>query len=149
VDWKIQQSGIFVEKYPATLGTDVAGVVEEVGEGVAAFKKGDKVWVLIHVSSTGNAHFSESLHEGFYANDKAGFQQYTIVPAEIVAKASLWFSQHELASHTLVPDTWQYIFWRSSFCSTLSLHCSRWPLWSPKRQQWGRPDPSVGAQRRR
>jgi NADPH:quinone reductase-like Zn-dependent oxidoreductase len=67
-------------------------VVEEVSEGVTAFKKGDKVWVLpvIHVTSTGNAHSSESLHEGFYANDKAGFQQYTIVPAEIVAKANLW-----------------------------------------------------------
>jgi NADPH:quinone reductase-like Zn-dependent oxidoreductase len=43
VDWKVQQHGIFVEKYPASLGTDIAGVIEEVGEGVTAFKKGDKV----------------------------------------------------------------------------------------------------------
>ena len=43
VDWKIQKYGIFVEEYPAVLGTDIAGDVEEVGEGVTEFKKGDKV----------------------------------------------------------------------------------------------------------
>jgi NADPH:quinone reductase-like Zn-dependent oxidoreductase len=43
VDWKIQHYDIFVEKYPAILGTDIAGVIEAVGEGVTAFKKGDKV----------------------------------------------------------------------------------------------------------
>ena len=43
VDWKVQKYGIFVEKYPAILGTDVAGDVEELGEGVTDFKKGDRV----------------------------------------------------------------------------------------------------------
>lgn len=43
VDWKIQKYGIFVEEYPAILGNDIAGDVEEVGEGVTEFKKGDKV----------------------------------------------------------------------------------------------------------
>jgi hypothetical protein len=43
-DWKIQKYGpFFIENYPAILGTDSAGVVEAVGEGVTAFKKGDKV----------------------------------------------------------------------------------------------------------
>src|SRR6267378_4345433 len=37
VDWKIQKYGIFVDSYPAVLGTDIAGDVVQVGEGVTRF----------------------------------------------------------------------------------------------------------------
>ncbi|KAF5371223.1 hypothetical protein D9758_004226 [Tetrapyrgos nigripes] len=43
VDWKIQAFGLFIEKYPAVLGNDIAGEVETVGEGVTGFSKGDRV----------------------------------------------------------------------------------------------------------
>jgi len=43
VDWKVQDAGYFVEKFPNILGTDVAGEVYEVGSSVKAFKKGDRV----------------------------------------------------------------------------------------------------------
>lgn len=43
VDWGIQAFGILVERYPAILGEDVAGTVEEVGDGVTKFSKGDRV----------------------------------------------------------------------------------------------------------
>jgi NADPH:quinone reductase-like Zn-dependent oxidoreductase len=43
VDWKMQKYGVFQESHPALFGEDVAGVVEQVGEGVTAFKKGDRV----------------------------------------------------------------------------------------------------------
>jgi NADPH:quinone reductase-like Zn-dependent oxidoreductase len=43
VDWKMQKYGVLQESYPALFGEDVAGVVEQVGEGVTAFKKGDRV----------------------------------------------------------------------------------------------------------
>lgn len=36
-------SSFFVTEYPAVLGTDSAGVVEEVGEDVTGFAKGDAV----------------------------------------------------------------------------------------------------------
>ena len=46
MDWKIQKFHIgkpLVPSYPAILGIDSAGEVEEVGEGVTGFAKGDKV----------------------------------------------------------------------------------------------------------
>ncbi|MCJ1398053.1 hypothetical protein MMC11_001250 [Xylographa trunciseda] len=43
VDFKIQDSGYFIQKYPTILGSDIAGTVEAVGEGVTKFKKGDRV----------------------------------------------------------------------------------------------------------
>ena len=44
VDWKIRETyGDIITGYPAVLGTDSAGTVEEIGEGVAGFAKGDKV----------------------------------------------------------------------------------------------------------
>ncbi|KAF8804124.1 GroES-like protein [Phlegmacium glaucopus] len=69
VDWKVQKYGIFVETYPAVLGTDIAGDVEELGEGVTDLKKGDRV-VL----------------QGQFKNAYSGFQQYTLGIASTVAK---------------------------------------------------------------
>ena len=43
VDWKIQKYGIIVPTLPAILGSDIAGDVEELGEGVTDFQKGDRV----------------------------------------------------------------------------------------------------------
>ena len=47
VDWKIRAYRFYITEYPTILGTDAAGVVEEVGEGVTNFVKGDKVYVGI------------------------------------------------------------------------------------------------------
>ncbi|KAG6901433.1 hypothetical protein C0995_012063 [Termitomyces sp. Mi166 len=73
VDWSIQKWGLFVENYPAILGTDIAGVVVEVGPGVTNFAVGDRVLV-------------SSLYQGSWANDRAGYQQYNIAPAVTTAK---------------------------------------------------------------
>ena len=43
VDWKIQDYGVFLQKWPNILGTDIAGDIVEVGENVKNVKKGDRV----------------------------------------------------------------------------------------------------------
>ena len=43
VDWKIQKRGIYSGVFPLVLGSDIAGEVVELGEGVSQFSKGDKV----------------------------------------------------------------------------------------------------------
>lgn len=45
VDWKVRDYGAVPVKYPIILGSDAAGIVKEVGEGVTEFKAGDRVCV--------------------------------------------------------------------------------------------------------
>ncbi|KAF8988415.1 hypothetical protein BDQ17DRAFT_1547847 [Cyathus striatus] len=69
MDWKIQKFGIFYERFPAILGTDIAGEIEELGEGVSSLKKGDKVFC-----------------QGTFDNEGASFQQYAIATANTLSK---------------------------------------------------------------
>ena len=43
VDWMVRDYNIIIKDYPAILGAEAAGTVEEVGEGVHGFQKGDRV----------------------------------------------------------------------------------------------------------
>ena len=45
IDWKIRtdEYNFVIKKWPTVLGSDAAGTVEEMGDGVTKFKKGDKV----------------------------------------------------------------------------------------------------------
>ncbi|KAK2474670.1 hypothetical protein H9L39_14630 [Fusarium oxysporum f. sp. albedinis] len=43
VEWKVQEQDFFVKTYPFILGADVAGYVEDVGEGVTHVQKGQRV----------------------------------------------------------------------------------------------------------
>ncbi|KIJ60388.1 hypothetical protein HYDPIDRAFT_117306 [Hydnomerulius pinastri MD-312] len=69
-DAKIQKRGIYVSRYPAVLGSDGAGVVERVGEGVTRFDPGDDVF----------------FHGAFDDNDLSTFQQYSIAVVDFAAK---------------------------------------------------------------
>ncbi|KAG6917715.1 hypothetical protein DXG01_001366 [Tephrocybe rancida] len=69
LDWKIQKYGVLVNNYPAVLGSDIAGEVEAIGEGVTAFSKGDRVFA-----------------QGPFVSDFAGFQQYALTHAATTAK---------------------------------------------------------------
>ncbi|KAH7886903.1 chaperonin 10-like protein [Phlebopus sp. FC_14] len=81
-DWKVQKFGLqLVKKYPAVIGADGAGVVEQVGEGVNNFVKGDKIF------------FQSS-----FETDYATFQQYCLAAADVAAKIPDNISFDEAAS---------------------------------------------------
>ncbi|KAF8148881.1 chaperonin 10-like protein [Crassisporium funariophilum] len=69
VDWKVQKYGIFIEDFPAIVGSDIAGDVVQVGEGVTEFKKGDRVFF-----------------QGEFVKERAAYQQYTIGNASTTAR---------------------------------------------------------------
>jgi len=70
VDWKQIEFGFGIPSYPYVLGLDIAGIVEEVGEGVTKFKKGDKVFTA-----------NPSGKQGFGA-----YQEYTLAIADLSGK---------------------------------------------------------------
>lgn len=72
-DVAIQKKGIIIDTYPAILGCDVAGVVEEVGSSIQDFQPGDQV--------IGQA---KPLPGGIYKY--SGFQQYVVLKMPLIAK---------------------------------------------------------------
>ncbi|MCJ1455229.1 hypothetical protein MMC28_005583 [Mycoblastus sanguinarius] len=72
-DVVVQKMGIIIDSYPAILGCDVAGVVEEVGLGIKDFQAGDRV--------IGQAR---PLPGGVYKY--SGFQQYVVLKMPLIAK---------------------------------------------------------------
>ncbi|TCD60172.1 hypothetical protein EIP91_010619 [Steccherinum ochraceum] len=81
VDWKYHDYDIAPPIYPNIYGSDIAGVVAAVGNGVQRVKVGDRV-----------------LYQGLTNVRQSGFQQYTIAPEEIVAKIPSGISFDEASS---------------------------------------------------
>ncbi|MCJ1431663.1 hypothetical protein MMC27_001018 [Xylographa pallens] len=83
VDWMLQNQGDFLFswiKYPAIFGTDVAGEVVEIGQGVTSFKVGDRV--LGHAQGT-DKQFSTSAK---YGAAHGAFQNYVVLQAQMASK---------------------------------------------------------------
>jgi NADPH:quinone reductase-like Zn-dependent oxidoreductase len=92
VDWKMQKFGYFVKDFPVILGNDVSGEIEEVGEGVTEFKKGDKVWAYLPLLS------DMALKHG-------GYQEFSISTHTSVAKIPSTITLEEGATLGLTAAT--------------------------------------------
>jgi len=60
-DWKARAGYVkefFPLVFPATLGSDVSGTVEEVGPGAALFKRGDEVYASLGLEGGGYAEYA-------------------------------------------------------------------------------------------
>ncbi|KAI9000500.1 GroES-like protein [Trametes punicea] len=90
IDWKIAipPFSALIKEYPFITGTDGAGIVVEVGEGVTGVKEGDRI-----------------LFQGWFTNPYATFQQFCIVPAEITAQIPENISFDQAASVPLALAT--------------------------------------------
>ena len=86
-------SAYFTYTLPVILGTDVSGVIEEVGTGVTTFKRGDSVYARGGVT-----------RDGAYA-------QYVAVPAsDVAAKPKSLDHLHSAAIPHAILTAWQALF---------------------------------------
>ena len=105
VDWKLR-SGYAKERFPLTmpciLGGDIAGVVEELGEGVTGFAVGERVYSLLGII-------------GAYA-------EYTAVDARWIAHSPRLVDDVQAASIPLAALTaWQGLFEHANLVSGQSV----------------------------
>ncbi|KAM0721597.1 hypothetical protein Q7P37_002522 [Cladosporium fusiforme] len=92
VDWKIQDSGLFIQKWPVVIGCDVSGEVVEVGSNVKHLQKGDRV--LGHCTSLATQD-----------SKNGAFQLYSATPAAVTAKIPDSASYSEASVLPLALDT--------------------------------------------
>jgi NADPH2:quinone reductase len=91
VDTKLRANGSFAGlEPPVVLGSDVSGVVEEVGAGVADLVPGDEVYYTPEVFGPGS---------------NGGYAEYHLARAEIVAKKPPSISHEEAAAVPLAGGT--------------------------------------------
>lgn len=88
VDVAIKKTGIFVNYYPAILGSDLAGEVVARGAGVTTVVPGDKIFL-----------------EGSFSNSYAGFQQYALADINTLAKIPPTMTYDQAATMPLVCTT--------------------------------------------
>src|SRR5262249_50688521 len=96
VDWKIR-AGYMKEflplDFPATLGLDVSGTIEEVGPGAARFKRGDEVYVSLELEAGG------------------GYAEYVVTKETIVAEKPGTLNHVQAAAVPVADLTaWQTLF---------------------------------------
>lgn len=81
VDRKMRDHNAFIERYPAVLGSDAAGVVAATGSDVQGLRTGDRVFF-----------------QGIISNyNSSTFQQYCKMPAELVSKTPKNMTDEEAA----------------------------------------------------
>ncbi|KAF4314092.1 Alcohol dehydrogenase superfamily zinc-containing [Botryosphaeria dothidea] len=107
VDWKIQSYGIFLQKFPSILGTDVAGTIEEVGEGVDRLKKGQRV--IGHAAGIATGDSADTAFQLYTKTleilvspipDSLSFEEATVLPLAIsTAAAGLYQKTHLALPH--------------------------------------------------
>ncbi|UYQ78577.1 quinone oxidoreductase [Glutamicibacter sp. JL.03c] len=83
-----QRSGVYTVDYPFVPGSEFAGVVEQIGEGVQNFKLGDRVAT---------------------ASGEAGYSQYALVDADLTAKVPDSVNLHIAAALPLQGMTAHYL----------------------------------------
>src|SRR3712207_1463469 len=95
VDAKLRADGSWAGlRPPVVLGYDVAGVVEEIGPGVSAFRPGDEVYYTPEI----------------FGNQRGSYAEFNAAPASIVARKPAGLSFEEACAIPLAGGTaWEAV----------------------------------------
>src|SRR5437660_8922315 len=98
VDWKIRagyMKDFLPLALPATLGSDVSGTVEEVGPGVARFKRGDEVYASLGLEGGGYAEYAVAKEA--IVDEKPGTLDHVQAAAVPTGGITAWQALFEVA----------------------------------------------------
>ncbi|OKL41818.1 zinc-binding dehydrogenase [Pontibacter flavimaris] len=101
----IQKGRYFIKKYPAILGSDCAGVVAELGEGVDAMWQGQEVFVDPSVDWGDNPRAHSEKFRILGMPEQGAFAEYVKVPAANLYQKPLHLSFEEAAALPLAGVT--------------------------------------------
>ncbi len=91
---------------PALFGHELAGIVSEVGEGVAEFAEGDRV-VALNSAPCGECYWCRRDEENLCADllfNNGAYAEYIRIPARIVAKNTLLVPDHVPLEHAALTE---------------------------------------------
>ncbi|ENH64092.1 Zinc-binding alcohol dehydrogenase domain-containing protein cipB [Fusarium oxysporum f. sp. cubense race 1] len=125
VEWKVQEQDFFVKTYPFILGADVAGYVEDVGEGVTHVQKGQRVMgYCIGLGVNDPAFGGFQLYPTLFASlvcpipDSLSFGEAAVAPLAVTTAAvNLYHRSHlglPLPSLNLQPSGKAILVWGGS-----------------------------------
>jgi NADPH:quinone reductase-like Zn-dependent oxidoreductase len=91
--WVRAGKSVLPQPLPLTLGSDLAGIVEELGAGVCGFRPGEEIFGVTNAQFTG------------------AYGQYAVADAAMIARKPARLSYAEAASVPVVASTaWQMVF---------------------------------------
>lgn len=102
VDYKIRQGSLKdkVEETPKVIGWDAVGTVEEVGEDVSLFKKGDQVFYAGDITKSGSNQEYQLVVEGIvgFAPKSIGVAAAAAMPLTALTAYELFFDRMRLSA---------------------------------------------------
>ncbi|KAM0546775.1 hypothetical protein ACHAPJ_010704 [Fusarium lateritium] len=150
-DWKVQSLGAIVNKFPAVLCSDLAGVVVSVGPGVKRFLPGDRVMGfalgMIQENNDGAALQTYTLLKDIATSHLPGdvtFEQGAVLPVAMTTASVALFADLELPMRERRGDeSGAILVWSGASAVGVGAvqiaHALGWPVYataSPKHHEW-------------
>ncbi|KAF4951624.1 hypothetical protein FSARC_12867 [Fusarium sarcochroum] len=150
-DWKVQGLGAIVNKFPAVLGSDLAGVVVSVGYGVKRFQPGDRVMGfalgMVQGNNDGAALQTYTLLNEIATSHLPGnltFEQGAVLPVAMTTASVALFADLELPMRERhVDESGAILVWSGASAVGVGAvqiaHALGWPVYataSPKHHEW-------------
>ncbi|CCG85061.1 protein of unknown function [Taphrina deformans PYCC 5710] len=133
VDNLMAKHGYNVKSFPLVLGSDVSGLVEDVGSSVTSFSKGDRVAGFSTVLATSNPDhgaFQEYSilyeHAAVKLPSNISFEQGAVLPMAVATAGQSMFVRQKISKSQSAKDSIYFVWGGSSSTGTAAIQLARY-----------------------